>query len=989
MKFKNSAYLLCGRFLATVTLVFTAAVTAHADYQSTVLADTPLAFYPINANVDPVGITATDLSGNGNNGTYNGTDPEFNTVPGPSSFIPNALYFDGFTSFVDLSTGSNPALLNFSGPITMEAWVQPASPTVGSSPPADILAKGYDGTNEMTLRAQGGYYFGGTYSDVTASGGAGGGVQTTDWTYLVSTYDGTNWNLYVNSKLVGQSSATGGAINFTAPWAIGDGTTGTAGGNSGNLRYFTGNITEVALYTNALTPAQVLNHFCVGELGTSSANSHPIIITQPQPQTAAFGGTATFSVGVVSALSTTNQWFKNNVAMAGQTNASLTITNAGAGDAVNYRVVVGNSNGTTNSVSASLTVLAGHSLKWNSAGTTGVWDMGSTADWLDLSNSTQTVFSNYDQVLFDDTVGVSNNVILNGTVSPSAITVNSSTNNFTFNQGTSPLLSGNGSLVKSGSSVLTIFSPQGFSGAVKISGGTIYAGNNCFNQVSPITITNNSTLDLGGGTFNTSKPITVSGTGANGQGAIYNSYNDTPGEVMNITLAGDTKFGSSARWDLVNGSQINGAHSLTLDWSAGSGYGEWNTVTIGATVTGITLTNGNLGSKNMDATFQNPGTVFTISPSRQLVFWNGGWGGSLHALSGAQIAHYTAPAGFYGSNITLEDNVDFQSYGNTDATTPVNSALTLNGVAHFEFGDHNMIFTNLIGGSGGFVWDHWNHQMVLSTSNTYAGPTIIGDGPQVALTGNGSISHSSLIFFGGSNPSSVHMDVSGRSDQTLTLASGQTLAGIGTINGKLVVSAGVIISPAGTNTTIGITAGANSTGTIVASNNVTLNGATVIKLNGSGVNDQIQSSTSINYSGTLNLLNISGAPLAVGNSFQILNAPSYAGSFGSITPTTPGPNLAWDTSQLNTFGIINVVAGSGSGPVIGSTTVSGGNLIFSGTGGTANGSYAVLTTTNIATPLINWTSLVTNSFDGAGAFSVTNAIAPGTPQRFYGIKELP
>ncbi len=208
------------------------------------------------------------------------------------------------------------------------------------------------------------------------------------------------------------------------------------------------------------------------------------------------------------------------------------------------------------------------------------------------------------------------------------------------------------------------------------------------------------------------------------------------------------------------------------------------------------------------------------------------------------------------------------------------------------------------------------------------------------------------------------MDVSGRSDQTLTLASGQALAGIGTINGKLVVSAGAIISPAGTNTTIGITAGANSTGTIVASNNVTLNGATVIKLNGSGVNDQIQSSTSINYSGTLNLLNISGAPLAVGNSFQILNAPSYVGSFGSITPTTPGPNLAWDTSQLNTFGIINVVAGSGSGPVIGSTTVSAGNLIFSGTGGTANGSYAVLTTTNIATLLINWTSLVTNSFDG-------------------------
>ncbi len=229
-------------------------------------------------------------------------------------------------------------------------------------------------------------------------------------------------------------------------------------------------------------------------------------------------------------------------------------------------------------------------------------------------------------------------MILNGTVSPSAITVNSSTNNFVpLTSGRRPCSAATAAWSRAWrSSVLTIFRPaRFFSGAVKISGGTIYAGNNCFNQVSSITITNNSTLDLGGGTFNTSKPITVSGTGANGQGAIYNSYNDTPGEVMNITLAGDTKFGSSARWDLVNGSQINGAHSLTLDWSAGSGYGEWNTAgRLEQLATGITLTNGNLGSKNMDATFQNPATVFTISPSRQLVFWNGGWGvAALHALS--------------------------------------------------------------------------------------------------------------------------------------------------------------------------------------------------------------------------------------------------------------------------------------------------------------------------------------------------------------------
>jgi len=90
--------------------------------------------------------------------------------------------------------------------------------------------------------------------------------------------------------------------------------------------------------------------------------------------------------------------------------------------------------------------------------------------------------------------------------------------------------------------------------------------------------------------------------------------------VLNFTLTGDTKFGGSSRWDLGSGSQISGAHHLTLDCS-GAGYSEWSAPTIGGDVPGITLTNGNLGIKNMDASFQNPGTVLTISSNCQAVFW--------------------------------------------------------------------------------------------------------------------------------------------------------------------------------------------------------------------------------------------------------------------------------------------------------------------------------------------------------------------------------
>jgi hypothetical protein len=988
MKTQNSTSSIYGRVFAAVGLALMTTITVRgADlYQSTVLSDNPVGYWPINQTVDndPSSVTATDLTGN-NNGTYISTDPYYNPVPGPSPYIPGGMVFDGQYSFVDLSTGSNPSLLNFSGKITMEAWVQPASPTVGSGPPADILGKGYDGTNEMTLRAQGGFYFGGTYSDVTANGGAGGGVETTNWTHLISTYDGTNWNLYVNSVLVQSASASGGAINFADPWAIGSGTTSTAGGNSGDVRLFTGAITEVALYTNALTPAQVLNHFCVGELGTTASSSRPIIITQPQPQSAFVGGTATFSVQVASALPTTNQWYANSVALAGKTNSTLTLTNVGASTAAtNYSVVVGNSNGTTNSVSVNVTVLAaGNSLRWNSAGTTGVWDTNTTYDWINTANSVQTNFNANDQVLFDDTVGVSNSVTINGTVSPSVMTVNSSTNNFTFNQGTSPLLGGVGSIIKKGSSLLAIYSPSGFSGVVNISGGTLYAGNNCFNHAYSFTVTNNATLDLGGGSFSSSKPVTVSGTGVNGEGAIYNSYDDYPGAVFAITLAGDTTLGGVNRWDLNSGSTISGPHKVILNWNdpADSSYAQWTGVTIGADVGDIEVAAGKLGLLNMGATFGNPAGNFLIDPGAEVDFYAGdpGYAKNFHVFTNGLIQFPSSFTTFSG-NFTFENGARLTAYSGSGANRTFNGTVTLNGVVHIVLGDVNYVFTNVFSGTGGFVFDAYNHEMFLQASNTYSGPTVIGGGLTLGLTGSGSISDSSLIWLGGAT-----IDVSGRPDNTLALTSGQTLGGIGTINGTLLVPAGAMISPAGTNITLGLTEGSSSTGTINASNSVTLNGTTTLKLNGSGVNDQIQAGTSITYGGTLNLVNISGAPLANGDSFQIFNAPSYTAGSYTITPTTPGAGLAWDKSKLSTLGSISVITAPIQ-PVVSSVVASGGKLIFSGTGGTANGSYAVLTSTNIATPLINWTSLVTNNFDGAGAFSVTNAISAGTPQQFFTIK---
>lgn len=71
-------------------------------------------------------------------------------------------------------------------------------------------------------------------------------------------------------------------------------------------------------------------------------------------------------------------------------------------------------------------------------------------------------------------------------------------------------------------------------------------------------------------------------------------------------------------------------------------------------------------------------------------------------------------------------------------------------------------------------------------------------------------------------------------------------------------------------------------------------------------------------------------------------------------------------------------------PVFGSIIAEGGtNFILSGFGGTNNGIYYVLTSSNLLTPLGSWTPIATNQFDNLGGFIFTNAAQTNAPQMFY------
>jgi len=91
--------------------------------------------------------------------------------------------------------------------------------------------------------------------------------------------------------------------------------------------------------------------------------------------------------------------------------------------------------------------------------------------------------------------------------------------------------------------------------------------------------------------------------------------------------------------------------------------------------------------------------------------------------------------------------------------------------------------------------------------------------------------------------------------------------------------------------------------------------------------------------------------------------------FGSVTSTPPAMLVVLAAPM---FGGITAAAGTN------------GVYILSGAGGTNNGTYSVLTSTNLATPLGLWTPVATsNRFNSLGQFVFTNIAPTDAVQLFY------
>ncbi len=535
-------------------------------------------------------------------------------------------------------------------------------------------------------------------------------------------------------------------------------------------------------------------------------------------------------------------------------------------------------------------------------------------------------------------------------------------NNFANGDLLSGTISGSGGItyyLNNGNSRLTVY------------GTNTYSGNTVVSQISAVV---NGKLNVFSGSTATNYPFST-GTVTLNASAIIESYPGSTTITNALTLNGGT-LESESQFNNYNALTWAGPVTLTAN-STLLQFGQGalnNNQSVGVTVSGslnmggFTLTcsssvqayNGNIisgqitGAGNILQSGLNGLTISgsnTFSGTFRSVTNFGGFGtlfiNNVYALQNATLDMNAADTGSvsFSTNViigALTGSRDLNlgtgasaraiSIGNNNVSTTYSGALT----------------------NGGSVTKIGTGTLTLNGTNTYTGKTTISAGT-LALSGSGSIASTNIIVAGGAG-----LDVSGLSSVFALAGSTLTNSSVGAVfNGTNNCSAG----------TLALVYDGVNPSFIQTNGTMTLSASTVIQVNNTGV--------------------------SLANGSYTIIAAATAGNIGQVTGPLPavavtGNGAAGTASlQINGSGGLNLVVASAATPppaVINSVSVSGNNLILQGTNGALSGTYSILTSTNVASPLPNWTTNASGTFTAGGAFS--NAIpATAEPQRYFNIKQ--
>ncbi len=481
---------------------------------------------------------------------------------------------------------------------------------------------------------------------------------------------------------------------------------------------------------------------------------------------------------------------------------------------------------------------------------------------------------------------------------------------------------------------------------VTTNGGTLNATSGTWTTCNLYSQANGS-LTLGGagstrpgGAAGTTAGLINLGSGTlikNGGGDCNLSYANPALETYSnlVVNGGSVTF----NYDAANGTTSLGAVPATLNPSNiylnGGSLHVGHTTTIGST-RGIYVA---AGGGTIEDVVSSGGTVTINSPITGPGGMNfpNGHAGVTTAITLAANNTYTGLTTVGASSLVTVGSGGSTGTLGTGNTTD-NGTLTFNRTGSYTYG-------GIINGSG-VVNKTASGTVTLTGANTYSGNTTISGGLLVVNNTSGS----------------------GTGTGSVAVNSGGTLGGTGVISGAVTVASGGTLA-------LGLN-------TLTISNNLSVGGVTVslnkslTPSNGMAV---VTGTLTKAASGSVVVTNL-GPALVAGDTFQLFSQPLSGG--GTMAITGGGPYVTWN-NNLAVNGTISVASVTLPSPQINQVQFSNGNIVFSGTNGTANGTYNVLTSTNLTVPLNQWTNIATNTFSSTGQFSVTNAVNPGTPQQYY------
>ena len=221
---------------------------AAGSYAAAVLADTPVAFWPLS---EQSGGVAHDVTGHGHDGQI-GSGVSLGQTGPPIGDGSTAMSFNG-SSTGRIAVGKMSNLPSGSQPYSLEAWVDVASVGNGVQGFVGYGLYGTNGSaNAIRLNGANGLLHYWWYEDL---GWTGQQPLTGTWHQVVATFDGHVRKLYLDGQLVGSDVPPVATIGLA---------TLTLGQTNGS-EDLAGSLADVAVYGYALSPGQVAHHYFLGE----------------------------------------------------------------------------------------------------------------------------------------------------------------------------------------------------------------------------------------------------------------------------------------------------------------------------------------------------------------------------------------------------------------------------------------------------------------------------------------------------------------------------------------------------------------------------------------------------------------------------------------------------------------------------------------------------------------------------------------------------